>query len=103
MTRQPMTMADDIEAAEHAAEVLATGLRELIGLIELADKDAAPGEALTDAKKVLGTWDNYCRPTCQFRTTGACQDELHCCGCPCNDGQDQATPRTPTYAGAAQV
>lgn len=71
-----MGMADEIEAAEEVADVLAEGLRTLVGVIEQHDTEHAFALplALVAARHALSAWANYCRPTCRFRTRGECQD-----------------------------
>jgi hypothetical protein len=79
---------DDLHAAEDAAGLLADRLRALVDVVEGADTTDAYGNAMDNALAALEFWANYCRPGCQFRAEGQCQDDPECCGCPC-DHQSQ--------------
>jgi hypothetical protein len=74
---------DDLHVAENHAGGLALHALVVVIAWESGDHhDLATAIEALEAR--AGRWVNYCRPTCQFKTEGKCQEcDPESCGCPC--------------------
>ena len=73
---------DDLHAAEDAAGALARSGRVVLDAWESGDlAGAVQGLAVH-----VEAWEQYCRPTCRWRSEGECRDDPGSCGCPCGHG-----------------
>lgn len=77
---------DDLHAAEDMAGSFAAALAALLAATPDRRVNAyAPlRQAAETGRARVEEWGDYCRPTCQFRANGECDDDPDTCGCPCN-------------------